>query len=278
MAVYSNTQLESMGLEPDQGANHEFVTYSDWTTKNLMHAAIKASTAQPNKPKVAQMWRHVQGNIVISSVYCNMGIYIMKISCVVTGGGLNGVDKPLADEYFLCKEEMGVWTLKYLTASEGPHKSNSHLTQASQKDNYSVPDYNSYLPTQVLGAIEKYKALYYTKYIAGNALHTHGMMEVAFLSFKCDLAMEEDEMIDEHVKEVHKVNGISAMTPVQRIEVDTKLEFTLPELQDIELMGPDKRATKISAVYTCCVARKIVTKTNNKNTADVIESTSQSLM
>ena len=49
------------------------------------------------------------------------------------------------------------------------------------------------------------------------------MMEANFVSFKCDIAMEEDEMIDEHVKEVHNVPGIGAMTLVQRIEVDSKL-------------------------------------------------------
>ena len=161
MAAFSNTQLKSMGLEPDQGGIHERVTYSDWPTLNLMHAAIKAQTAQTDKPRVAEMWRHAKGNTVVSSVYCNIGIHIIKISCVVTGGGVAGADKPLPDEYFLCKEEMGVWTLKYFTVSEGPHKNNSHLMQASQKDNYSVPDYNNYLPTQVLGAIEKYKTLYY---------------------------------------------------------------------------------------------------------------------
>ena len=245
MAAYSNAQLESMGLEPSQGANHEFVTYSNWTTKNRMHIAIKASTAQPKKPGVAQMWRHAQGNTVVSSVYCNMGIYILKISCVVTGGATNGEDKPLADEYFLCKEEMGVWTLKYLTVSEGAHKNNSHLKQASTKDNYAIQDYNSYIPTQVLGSVEKYKTLYYNKYIGANATLTRAMMSTSWVSFKCDLQMEEDEMIDEHVKAVHDINGISAMTPAQRIQVDAKMEFSLPELQDIEIMGPDKRVSKI---------------------------------
>ena len=43
-------------------------------------------------------------------------------------------------------------------------------------------------------------------------------------------------------------------------------------------MGPDKRATKITAVYTRGVARAIVTKTNNKDTADLIETESQRFM
>ena len=72
MAAISNEQLESMGLEPPQGANHEFVNYSSWDTKNLMHDAIKASTIQPKKPGVARMWRQAQGSTVVSLVYCNI--------------------------------------------------------------------------------------------------------------------------------------------------------------------------------------------------------------
>ena len=40
---------------------------------------------------------------------------------------------------------------------------------------------------------------------------------------KCDYAMEEDGMIDEHVREVHNIAGIETMKPVQRIEGDTTI-------------------------------------------------------
>ena len=176
MATYSNEQLESMGLEASQGANHEFVNYSNWATKTLMHTAIKGSTIQPKKPGVARMWRQAQGSTVISSVYCNMGIYILKVSCIVVKGGANDVDKALADEFFLCKEEMGVWTLKYLTVSEGSHKNNVHLKQASPSETYAVKDYNKYIPTKVMESVEKYKTLYYTKYKPDNAKLTMAMI------------------------------------------------------------------------------------------------------
>ena len=87
MAAFSNTQLESMGLEPSNAATHQVLAYSDWATRTQMHTAIKAQT-QDDKPKVADMWRTARGNTVISSVYCNMGIHIMKISSIVTGGGI----------------------------------------------------------------------------------------------------------------------------------------------------------------------------------------------
>ena len=134
MAVYSNPQLETIGLKPQRTTLVEKPKFSDWTRKAVLHAAIKAQN-QADKPTVDEIWRTAKGNSVVSSVYCNMGIHIIKIQAIVTGGGVGGTDKPLPDEFYLCKEEMGVWTIKYLTSSEGPHKQNAHLKKASQKDN-----------------------------------------------------------------------------------------------------------------------------------------------
>ena len=130
MAAYSNAQLETMGLEPQRDRVDKKPTFSDWARKLALHTAIKAQT-QDDKLALDELWRTAKGNSVVSSVYCNMGIYIIKIQAVVTGGGAGGTDKPLPDEFYLCKEEMGIWTVKYLTASEGPHKQNAHLKQAS---------------------------------------------------------------------------------------------------------------------------------------------------
>ena len=151
-----------------------------------------------------------------------MGIYILKVSCVVVKGGANDVDKALADEYFLCKEEMGVWTLKYLTVKEGSHKNNVHLKQASPTETYAVKDNNKYMES-----VEKYKTLYNNKYKPDNAKLTMAMITTSWISFKCDLQMEEDEMIDEHIKEVHNVSGLNSMKPAQKIQVDAKWMLTM---------------------------------------------------
>ena len=167
MDTYSNSQLEAMGLEPRRTELDEFLKFSDWQRKATLHAAIKNQN-QPDKPGTEEMWRYAVGNTVVTAVRCNMGIHIIKISAVVPNGNTNGTDKALLDEYYLCKKETGVWTVKYLTAAEGNHKSNAHLKHASNKDNYSITKYNEYVPTQVIDAINTYKDLYYAKYHPGN--------------------------------------------------------------------------------------------------------------
>ena len=134
------------------------------------------------------------------------------------------------------------------------------------------------VPTLVWNAISIYKDLYLAKYLPGNSTLTTVMMAHTFSSFKCDYEMEEEGIIDEHVRQVHNISGIEAMTPVQRIEVDTKVNFEIPDLLDLEVSGPDKRATKIDSLYIRCVARHVVTKTNNKCTSDLIACRSQEFL
>ena len=225
-----------------------------------------------DKPRVEEWFRFARGTTLVTAVRCNICVHIIKIQATVIAGNTDGTDKRLLDEYYLCKKETGVWTLKYLTSAEGSHKHNSHLKHASDTQSYSISSYSEYIPTEVFNSSEKYKDLYYAKYTRGNTNLTKDIMVVSFSSFKCDLAMDEDGLIDEHVREVHGVPGIPSMTPVQRIEVDAKQEFNLPDLLDIEIAGPYKRNTKINSVYTRCVSRNVVNKTNNKSTADLVES------
>ena len=164
---------------------------------------------------------------------------------------------------------MGVWAKKYLTASEGNLKSNKHLKHASGMDNYPITGYNNYVPKLVLDSVNKYKELYLNKYLPDNSTLTKGVMSATFVSFKCDYQMDEDGVIDEHVRQVHHISGIAAMTSIQRIEVDNKLSFEISDLTDLEVSGPDKRVTKIESLYTRCVASGVVSKANNKGSADL---------
>ena len=91
--------------------------------------------------------------------------------------------------------------------------------------------------------------------------------------------MTEQDKIDEHIKDVHGIEeGATSLKPLQQIEVDTKLTFSLPSALDIELVGPDKRAQVVHSMYTRCVSRGIINKTSNKNTADLSESRSREFM
>ena len=38
-----------------------------------------------------------------------MGVNIARITAVVIGGGVDGADKDLDEEFYICKEETAVW-------------------------------------------------------------------------------------------------------------------------------------------------------------------------
>ena len=103
-----------MGLCPNRENLDQHLKYADWANRRNFHTFIKDTTNQPEKPGSELMWRCEQGNTILTAVRCNAGVHIIKLSAVVTGGGTDGTDKPLADEYYLCKKEIGVWSLKYL--------------------------------------------------------------------------------------------------------------------------------------------------------------------
>ena len=145
MNTYSNSQLEGMGLTPHRTNVDEIIRFSNWPRKVTLHAAIRAQNV-PGRPEVDDIWRIAQGTALMSVTRCNMGICIIRITAVVPGGMPNGTDKDLPAEYYLCKEEMGVWTMKYLTSAEGSHKNNAHLRQASDLNNYSISKYNEFVP------------------------------------------------------------------------------------------------------------------------------------
>ena len=68
------------------------------------------------------------------------------------------------------------------------------------------------------------------------------------------------------------------MSPLQEIEVDTKIAFTIPSLQEIEQVGPDKRVQIISSVYTRCVSIGIIDKSSNKSESSLRDSRSKDFM
>ena len=274
----NESQLEAMGLQPKRGNTDEYLGFSSWARKLQLHTAVKAQTGTSDKPQTDEWFRHEKGTTCSEAVRCNICVHIIKVQATVTAGNTNGTDRRLPDEYYLCKKETGVWSLKHLTSAEGSHKHATHLKHAADPQTYSVPSYTEYIPTEVSNSTGKYIDLFFAKYTANNPRLTKEMCVTSFVSFKCDLSMDEDGLIDEHIREVHDVPGIPAMKPIQRIEVDAKQEFSLPDLLDIEIAGPDKQNTKVNSVYSRCVSRNVVNKTYNKSAADLVESRSQDFM
>ena len=171
MDVFSDEQLESMGLKQHRRDIDEIISFSNWTRKAALHVAIRAQNV-PGRPAVDSMWRFAQGTPVNSATRCNMGICIINLSAVVPGGRANGTVKNLPVQSYLCHKEMGVWTKKYLTSSEGNHKHNQHLKQASDISNYAIEKYNEYVPVVVWDATSSYKDVYLNRYLANNSTFT----------------------------------------------------------------------------------------------------------
>ena len=216
MGDVPESQLEAMGLCPIRENQDQRLGYGKWAERRTFHAHIKSVVnTQSDKPKSTDMWRYEAGNNLLTAVRCNMGIHIVKLNAIIPEGNTNGSDKALPDEYHLCKKETGIWSKKYLTSAEGPHQRNQHLTQASNSDNYSVREYNNYVPKQVMDAVDTYKTLLYNKHVLTETTLTMDMITPTFISFKCDYQMDEEDMINDHVYDVHNVSGISAMKPVQ---------------------------------------------------------------
>ena len=273
MEAISDDQLRAMGLSirpANIDANPE---YGDWDSRVDYHGKIKGNTSQPDMPKSVVMWRQEVGTSSQSGVRCNAGHHIAKINATIVGGAnLN-----LADEYFLCKQETATWSEKHLTSAKGNHPKNSHLNNTSDSDNYCVDNYNDYVPEQVLAAEDKYKTLYFNKYKTNNANLTIAMISVIYINFQCDVLLMEQPEIKYHLKDVHGIT-FNSLKPVQVIKVDTTHEFKLPGIMDIELSGPDQKALQINSIYTRSVKSGVVTKTNNKRTADLMEDQSQVFM
>ena len=270
-----DSQLAAMGLQPKRTDVDERLGFSKWTRKRALHTAAKAQTGTTDRPDAEEWFRSEKGATNANAVRCNVCIYIIKIQATVIAGEDDGRDKRLPDEHFLCKKETGDWAVKYLVTSADVNKKASHLRHAADPSTYSIPQYSDYIPTKVFEAASKYVALFLAKYGPDNANLTAAMCTFSFVSFKCDLEMDEDGLIDEHFRDVHNITGVPAMMPLQQIEVDAKQDFTLPDLTDLEISGPDKQSAKIDSVYVRSVARSVITKSYNKGCADLVASKSQ---
>ena len=166
-----------------------------------------------------------------------MCIHVARITGIVVGGGINNTDKVLDEQFYICKKESAVWIKKYLSFSGGDSKSTQHLKQSSGKETYSITTCVAYVPNQVRAASDEYITMYFNKHRRLNPRLTKAMITISFSSFKCNLPMTVQEEIDEHIDNVHGIEGgATSLKPVQVIDVDTKITFSLPSLLDIELV------------------------------------------
>ena len=222
-----------------KGENDDILGYSEWARKRTIHTAVKKSY-QIDKPR-------------------------------------GDVDIP--EEAFIVKEEVAVWIRKHLTWSHGESRASKHLKVASNPDTYSVRDYAQFIPTQVLDTRTYFDA-FYNKHKGNVDTLEKSMIDVAFSVFKCNLELVEQDHITEHSREVHGIEGgITSLSPLQEIEVDSSITFTCPSLLQIKESGPDRRKQIVTSVFYRCTSRGVITNSQtNRGFSDLKPSRSKEFM
>lgn len=105
------------------------------------------------------------------------------------------------------------------------------------------------------------------------------MINTSYIIFKCNLNLLDQDHVDEYYLAVHGLEGGAAVfTQLEEMEVDTKIPFTVPDLQTIEKLGPVKRIQVFTSFYKQSVPRGVITKTTNRNESSLKESRSKEFM
>ena len=193
-----DSHLKAMGLHSKRGTLDEQLGFSKWPRKLELHEKVKAQTGTTDKPDAEEWFRFEKGSSTNDAVRCNICLIIIKIQATVIKGNEDGTaEKRLDDEYYLCKQETGTWAVENLVTSGGNHKKASHLKHAANPDTYPISKYYEYIPIDVINSAPKYVQLFINKHKPGNAKLTKEMCTSSFITFKCDLEMDEDGYIDE---------------------------------------------------------------------------------
>ena len=267
-----------MGLTPADDYDEKLMNANDWNRKEELHAAIIASTLCQDKLSGDELFATTRPTSS-GAAKCNMVIPIAKLSAVVTEGNPDNSDKAIREEFLLCKKEGAEWNSKNLTWSNGETKESKHMKVASNPNTYAVPEYFDYVPIQVRNAEAGFINKFLVKHKGANGNLTKAMITISYVTFKCNLQLTDQDHVNEHYRNVHGLGGGAAtLIPFQEIEVDTKIPFTVPDLQTIEQVGPDKRAQIFSSFFNRCVARGVVSKTTNRNEFCLTESRSREFM
>ena len=273
----SDSNLVAMGLTP-MDPTDEYVRYGNHDKRTTFMNAVK--NTDTGLADYQEIWQTNPPSDLVNKADCNTPIWIAKVSAVVIEGHTDGKqDKPLNARYYLCKEETATWAKKYLRFSVETANNKLGLRSTAPYGNYDIKKYDMYIPRMIRDASAKYKTKFFNHHSGQNPKLTEEMITISFTSFMCHLHLGNQRAIDEHVEDIHGfTNGVDELKEDQRIQVDSKIAFTLPSLLDIELMGPDKRKSKFHEVYVICVARDILKKNSNEANSDLNRSRSVEFM
>ena len=267
----------AMGLTPIDNTD-EYVKFNKHKIKADLQNAVKQTDTE--LADYESFWRKDNTVPSTNQVSCRVPIWLAKVSAVVIAGHADGVqDKNLPARFYLCKEETSVWAKQYLRFSSETENNKARLKSTAPEGTYDVKNYDRHIPQLIRDASDKYITKFFNHHTGANPKLTKAMITLSYASFMCYEISGEQPAIDDHIETVHGiVNGIKTLKEHQVIQVDSKINFVLPSLLDIELLGPDMRKNKLDNMYMICVSRDVLKKSSNEANSDLNRSRSIEFM
>ena len=261
-------------------ATDEIIDDEDYVKRNELYEALKSSDIADNKPHgTAAPFEVAENNSEADYIPCHLPIPILKIEgTMVNKQSRSAPVKKVPIQYAWAMVEAAEWCKENVTFDEIKGKNYTNFKVASNPETYPLPEYNEYVPNQVINAAEKYKQ----KYLDAYKDSFHGLkiddIHITYYMIKCNFALKRPMSVDPHYKKVHLFPNANSLRKREIIAVNTTLEFKIADLTSFESTGPNKQLALLDSAYTHVLARGVFEAGTSRNGANLHKSMSASFM
>ena len=136
----------------------ETIRYGKWRRKIELHTLAK-KTYQSDKPSEEGEWWRLCGSRpeTPGTPSCTLPIIVARLTARVPMGGARfNQYKTIEEEGFLVKEKLAIWVKKWIMYSKAAADDFAHLLVAAPKAVYKFPNYEDYVPIQVMENYEQF--------------------------------------------------------------------------------------------------------------------------
>ena len=171
---------------------------------------------------------------------CTLPIVIVRLMAYIPIGGRkkNCMKYPFTiidEEGFLAKKQLAVWIKKWIMLANAEADGFTHLLVAAAKEEYEIPNYEDYIPTQVKENCGQFIREFIRNHKEKHPTLRREHISIFFSTFICGLDLFNPDQIAHHFKKVHGLEqGIMSLghsrTPAEDM---APLEFVCPSLLGI---------------------------------------------
>ena len=210
-----------------------------------------------------------------------MQVTVAVISATIPKGNSDDSDiDDLPKEHMLPKDLEAEWSMeKLFYTNSNPEKTYKGIYMAAPTNIYDYVDYWQHVPTKIRNSIPSFKEMYLKKHYPNQKLLKLEHILVSFISFKCNLVLDDNDEVNEHFEDTYGVKGgPTRLLPFQEIAVNEQLPFEIQKLGDIENYGMDKKLEIVRGLYIYCQSRGVINRTNDKSEVYLSEPRSKEFM